>query len=60
MLAAYADALAAARSMPGAAMPELLARRVAALKGYVLQLDPSHPPELFERVTACVRQFSAN
>jgi hypothetical protein len=58
VLAAYTDALVAARNLPDTTMPAMLAERVAALKVYVLQLDPSHPPELFERVTACVRQFS--
>ncbi|WIA40390.1 hypothetical protein OEZ86_013750 [Tetradesmus obliquus] len=58
VLQILAAAISQARSSPDSRMLSMLRERVACLKVFVLDLDPSITPQVYERINACVREFS--
>ncbi|WIA20103.1 hypothetical protein OEZ85_005959 [Tetradesmus obliquus] len=58
VLQILAAAISQAKSSPDSRMLSMLRERVACLKVFVLDLDPSITPQVYERINACVREFS--
>uniref|UniRef100_A0A383W7X6 Nuclear pore protein n=1 Tax=Tetradesmus obliquus TaxID=3088 RepID=A0A383W7X6_TETOB len=58
VLQILAAAISQAKSSPDSHMLSMLRERVACLKVFVLDLDPSITPQVYERINACVREFS--
>jgi hypothetical protein len=59
VVVAYADALVTVRRTTHSGLVQLLANRAAAFKVFVLDLDPSITPDVFNHVNECVREFGS-
>lgn len=59
VLEILAEAILQLKASGDQTMKNLLRERVACLKVFVLDLDPSITPAVYERINACVREFSS-
>lgn len=58
VLEIVAEAIMQLKASSDNTMMSLLRERVACLKVFVLDLDPSITPAVYERMNACVREFT--
>jgi hypothetical protein len=58
VLEILAAAISQQKASNDSRMLSMLKDRVACLKVFVLDLDPSITPHVYERINACVREFS--
>lgn len=58
VLEIVAEGIMQLRNSADNTMLSLLRERVACLKVFVLDLDPSITPSVYERINACVREFA--
>jgi hypothetical protein len=58
VLEILAAAISQQKASTDSRMLSMLKDRVACLKVFVLDLDPSITPHVYERINACVREFS--
>lgn len=58
VLEVVAEAITQLKHSADNTMMSLLRERVACLKVFVLDLDPSITPAVYERMNACVREFA--